>query len=131
MQWFHPALKIDRFFEFFFSFAQDGKLNEKALPSRSPLAVSVPLFGEEVRLTSSPWVVQRTLLSVLAPVGRLLGYWVAVSLSPYGVPEEHSVRDDRRSLVASKNTGVTVGVPPPFGLFVLFLLLRRCRSSRR
>jgi len=72
--WFRPALKIDRFFETLFGLAQDGKLNDKGLPSLLQLAVSVPYFGDEIRLTSPPWAVQRVIFAVLAPIGRLLGY---------------------------------------------------------
>ena len=74
IQWFRPALKIDRFFETFFGLAQDGKLNDKGLPPLLQLAVSVPYFGDVGRLASPPWVVQRAIFAVLAPVGRLLGY---------------------------------------------------------
>ncbi len=74
IQWFRPALKIDRFFESFFGLAQDGKLNEKGLPSLLQMAVGVPYFGDEIRLTSLPWPVQRTLFAVLAPIARMLGY---------------------------------------------------------
>lgn len=74
VQWFRPALKIDRFFESFFGLAQDGKLNEKGLPPLLQLAVMVPYFGDEIRLTSPPWPVQRALFGMLAPVGKLLGY---------------------------------------------------------
>jgi quercetin dioxygenase-like cupin family protein len=74
VQWFRPALKTDRFFETFFGLAQDGKLNEKGLPSLWQMAVSVPYFGDEGRLTSPPWAVQRVIFAVLAPIGRLLGY---------------------------------------------------------
>jgi mannose-6-phosphate isomerase-like protein (cupin superfamily) len=72
--WFRPALKIDRFFEAFFGLAQDGKLNEKGLPSTLQLAVMVPHFGDEIRLTSPPWAVQKATFGALAPLGRLLGY---------------------------------------------------------
>lgn len=74
VQWFRPALKIDGFFEMFFGLAQDGKLNDKGLPSLLQLAVGVPYFGDEIRLTSPPWAVQRVIFAVLAPIGRLLGY---------------------------------------------------------
>jgi quercetin dioxygenase-like cupin family protein len=74
IQWFRPALKIDRFFETLFGLAHDGKLNDKGLPSLLQLAVSVPYFGDEIRLTSPPWAVQRVIFGVLAPIGRLLGY---------------------------------------------------------
>jgi quercetin dioxygenase-like cupin family protein len=72
--WFRPALKIDLFFEMLFGLAQDGKLNDKGLPSLLQLAVGVPYFGDEIRLTSPPWAVQRAIFAVLAPVGRVLGY---------------------------------------------------------
>jgi quercetin dioxygenase-like cupin family protein len=74
IQWFRPALKTERFFETFFGLAQDDKLNEKGLPSLWQMAVSVPYFGDEGRLTSPPWVVQRVIFAVLAPIGRLVGY---------------------------------------------------------
>ena len=74
VQWFRPALKIDEFFEMLFGLAQDGKLNDKGLPSLLQLAVGVPYFGDEIRLTSPPWAVQRALFAILAPLGRLLGY---------------------------------------------------------
>ncbi|MBA2713164.1 MAG: cupin domain-containing protein [Rubrobacteraceae bacterium] len=74
IQWFRPALKIDRFFESFFGLAQDGKLNDKGLPSLLQLAVSVPYFGDEIRLTSPPWPVQRATFGLLGPLGRMLGY---------------------------------------------------------
>lgn len=84
--WFRPALKIDRFFEMLFGLAQDGKLNEKGLPSLWQMAVSVPYFGDEIRLTSPPWAVQRAVFAVLAPVGRLLGYR---AMYPYPRAKQH------------------------------------------
>lgn len=71
--WFRPALKIDRFFESFFGLAHDGKLNEQGLPSLFQLAVSVPHFGNEIRLTSSPWPIQRVIFGLLSPIGKALG----------------------------------------------------------
>src|SRR5215217_8675683 len=57
--WFRPALKTDRFFETFFGLAQDDKLTAKGLPSLLQIAVMMPRFGDEIRLASPPWVVQR------------------------------------------------------------------------
>lgn len=71
---FRPALHIDLFFETFFSLARDGKLNEKGLPSLLQLAVSVPEFGNEIRLTRPPWIVQKVIFGSLAPLARLRGY---------------------------------------------------------
>lgn len=81
VQWFRPALKTGLFFESFLGLAQDGKLNRKGLPSLLWLAVGVPFFGEEIRLTSPPWPVQRILFAMLAPIGRMLSY-----RSPYPYP---------------------------------------------
>jgi len=53
---------------------KDGKINEKGLPSLLKLAVSVPYFGDEIRLTSPPWAVQKAIFAMLAPIGRLLAY---------------------------------------------------------
>ena len=74
MQWFRPALNIDRFFESYFGLAQDGKLNDNGSPSLFQLAVMVPYFGDEIRMSSPPWNVQRAIFGLLAPFGRLLDY---------------------------------------------------------
>src|SRR5215207_7109618 len=98
--WFRPALKIDHFFEMFFGLAQDGKLNEQGLPSLLQLAVSIPYFGDEIRLVSPPWAVQRLIFGVLAPVGRLLGYRLEYSYS-HGSTEEPASREEERQSGAS------------------------------
>jgi mannose-6-phosphate isomerase-like protein (cupin superfamily) len=74
VQWFRPALKIDRFFESYFGLAQDGMLNEYGSPSFWQLAVMAPYFGDDIRTPSPPWAVQRVIFGLLAPIGRLLGY---------------------------------------------------------
>ncbi len=73
VQWFKPALKTDRLFETLFGLAQDGKLNEKRLPSPLQLAVSCSFFADEVCSTQPPWAVQKALFVVLAPMGKLAG----------------------------------------------------------
>ncbi len=74
VQWFRPALKIDCFFETFFGLAQDDKLNDKGLPSLLQLAVMVPRFGDEIRLSNPPWALQRAIFGLLDPIGRMFGY---------------------------------------------------------
>lgn len=74
IQEFRPALHIDVFFETFFALARDGKLNDKGLPSLLQLAVSVPAFGDEIRLTRPPWIIQKAMFGLLAPLARLRGY---------------------------------------------------------
>src|SRR5215207_1353413 len=130
--WFRPALEIDRFFESFFGLAQDGKLNEKGLPSFWQLAVMVPHFGDEIRLTSPPWALQRAIFGVLAQVGRMLGYRAEYPYPYVGRGDEPSVSEGER---ASSSSGVrrgTVGLTVmAVGLLVSLLLWQRRRESRR
>ncbi len=105
--------------------ARDGKLNNKGLPSLLQLAVMVPHFGDEIRLTSPPWAVQRALFAVLTPIGRALGYRAEY---PYaGRGEEPPMAAGVR---ASKGT---MRIAAIIGVFLVFWLLwqRRDRSRRR
>jgi hypothetical protein len=72
--WFRPALKTRAFFETLFALGQDGKLDEKGMPSLLQIAVMIPVFSDEIRPTSPPWAVQRAASVVLGPVARSLGY---------------------------------------------------------
>jgi quercetin dioxygenase-like cupin family protein len=74
IQEFYPALKIDRLFETFFALARDGKLNQKGAPNIFRTAVIMLAHEKEIRLARPAWIVQKALFSLLAPVGRLLGY---------------------------------------------------------
>jgi mannose-6-phosphate isomerase-like protein (cupin superfamily) len=131
--WFRPALEIDRFFESFFGLAQDGKLNEKGLPSMLQLAVMVPHFGDEIRLTSPPWFVQRAIFGALAPIGRLLGYRPEYPYPYGGRGNERSASEGERVPVISGARSGTVGVTVIMvGLLLVSLLLwQRRRGSRR
>ncbi len=132
VQWFRPALKTDRFFETFFGLAQDGNLNEKGLPSLWQMAVSVPYFGDEGRLVSPPWAVQRALFGVLAPVGRMLGYRPEYPYPYGGRGEESSVSEGEGVSARSGARTGAVGVTVVIVAFLLsFLLWRRKRRSRR
>jgi hypothetical protein len=131
--WFRPALKTDRFFETFFGLAQAGKLNEKGLPSLLQMAVSVPHFGDEIRLANPPWAVQRALFGLLAPVGRMLGYRAEYPY-PYGERgEEPLVSEGKRVSVRSGTRTGAVGVTAIIvALFLVsYLLWQRIRRSRR
>jgi mannose-6-phosphate isomerase-like protein (cupin superfamily) len=130
--WFRPALKIDRFFESFFGLAQDGKLNEEGLPSFWQLAVMVPHFGEEIRLTSPPWALQRALFGVLAPVGRKLGYRPEYPYPYVGRGDEPSASEGERASASSGARRGTVGLTVmAVVLLVSLLLWQRRRESRR
>jgi quercetin dioxygenase-like cupin family protein len=131
--WFCPALKIDRFFEAFFGLAQDGKLDEKGLPSMLQLAVMVPHFADEIRLTNLPWVVQRATFGALAPIGRLLGYRPEHPY-PYGGGGDEPSASEGARVSANSGAGrgaVGVTVVVVALLSVAWLLRERRRSSRR
>jgi quercetin dioxygenase-like cupin family protein len=74
IQELRPALRTEVFFETLFGLARDGKLDERGMPSLLQLAVMVPAFGEEIRPTSPPWFLLRTLTWFLGPFARALGY---------------------------------------------------------
>lgn len=128
--WFCPALKIDRFFETFFGLAQDDKLNEKGLPSLLQLAVMVPRFGDEIRLSSPPWAAQRAIFGMLAPVGRARGYREEYPYPHHGGPQVPQASGEERRPATSRKMGVVVACVLAL-LFALFLLRRRGRSNGR
>jgi Cupin domain len=74
VQWFRPALKTRAFFDTYFALARDGKLDERGMPHLLQLAVMIPEFSEEIRVTRPPWTVQRAMAALLAPVARRRGY---------------------------------------------------------
>jgi quercetin dioxygenase-like cupin family protein len=74
IQEFRPALQSESFFETLFGLARDGKLNDQGLPSLFDMAVFVPKFWEEIRVTKPPEVIQKVLFTLLGPVSRRLGY---------------------------------------------------------
>ena len=70
---FRPALRTDAFFEALFDLAAHDQLNERGMPSLLQLALSVPAFSQEIRVTRPPWPVQRILFALLGPIARLRG----------------------------------------------------------
>jgi quercetin dioxygenase-like cupin family protein len=70
---FRPALRTDAFFEALFDLSARDQLNERGMPSLLQLAVSVPAFAQEIRVTRPPWPVQRALFALLRPIARLRG----------------------------------------------------------
>ncbi len=74
MQEFRPALRIDGFFETLFRLAREGKLDAEGKPSNFlQTAVLVQSYWDEIRVTQPPVIFQR-MLTLLAPIARLLGY---------------------------------------------------------
>src|SRR5262245_14343022 len=69
-----PAARFEALMLNLFGLAQDGKTNARGLPNLLQLALLVREFGDVIRFTRPPQVVQAVLFSVLAPLARLLGY---------------------------------------------------------
>ena len=119
VQWFKPALNIDRFFESYFGLAQDGKLKEDGSPSFWQVAVMAPYFGDDIRLPSPPWTVQKAFFGLLAPIGRMLGYR----------PEYPSGGEGEQPAPATFGTRGVVVASVFAVLLALFLLRRRQRVA--
>ena len=69
-----PALETAAFFETVFGLASEGKTDEKGVPNLLQSAVIARKYAGVFRLASPPWPIQKLLLAVLAPLGKLLGY---------------------------------------------------------
>jgi mannose-6-phosphate isomerase-like protein (cupin superfamily) len=53
---------------------RDGKTNAKGVPGPLQMAVTMSEFADTMRVTKPPFVVQRIVFGLLAPVGRAVGY---------------------------------------------------------
>jgi hypothetical protein len=70
-----PALNSEVFFETAYSLARDGKINEEGIPNLLQQAVTLSSVNKaEIYLASPPIPIQKMLLAVLTPAGRVLGY---------------------------------------------------------
>ena len=57
-----------------FALARAGKLNEQGTASLLQMAVFIPRYWNEIRVTKPPEIVQKITFGLLGPIGRLLGY---------------------------------------------------------
>jgi quercetin dioxygenase-like cupin family protein len=73
VQFFRPALDIAAFFETYFELARGGQLKEGGDIPLIRVAVMVPEFRDEIRLTRPAWPLVRAVSAVLRPVARLRG----------------------------------------------------------
>jgi quercetin dioxygenase-like cupin family protein len=127
-----PPLVFETLLETSFGLARDGKTTKQGIP-KNPLQLAV--LVDEIRGTfySSrvPIAVQEAFLalfSVLASVGRLLGY--RARYEKYSGPEEPPQREDRRPAEVSKAMkGGVVAASALLTFVVLLLIWRRSRSS--
>jgi hypothetical protein len=69
-----PAMNTEYLLETITGLAHDGKTNEQGMPGILQVAATVHHFSGVFRLSKPPYVVQRILFGVLAPVAYLLGY---------------------------------------------------------
>jgi hypothetical protein len=68
-----PAARFEEMIRNTYGLAQEGKTDGKGMPSLLQLAVLARAFDDTIRFTQPPRIVQRLLLSVLAPVARVRG----------------------------------------------------------
>ena len=71
---YRPALRMETFFETLFGLGRDGETDEEGSPRLLQGAVMLEEYEDEYCLVRPPLPVQKALLAVLAPIGRLLGY---------------------------------------------------------
>jgi quercetin dioxygenase-like cupin family protein len=70
---FRPALDCtDLFYELYFGFAQEGRVNAKAMPGLLDVAIAWPLVSDHAVLARPPAWVQHLTFRLLTPVARLL-----------------------------------------------------------
>jgi quercetin dioxygenase-like cupin family protein len=74
MQDFFPALKIDELFETFFALARDGQLSRNGKPNILRASVIMLAHEKEIRLANPSWLLQKCVFTLLAPIGKILGY---------------------------------------------------------
>jgi quercetin dioxygenase-like cupin family protein len=71
---YRPALRMETLFETLFGLGGDGKTDEEGSPGLLQGAVMLKEYEDEYRLARPSLPVQKAVLAVLAPIGRLLGY---------------------------------------------------------
>jgi mannose-6-phosphate isomerase-like protein (cupin superfamily) len=71
---YRPALRMETLFETLFGLGRDGKTDEEGSPRLLQGAVMLKEFEDEYRLARGPLPVQKVMLAVLAPIGRLVGH---------------------------------------------------------
>lgn len=71
---FRPAPEsTERFYELYFGFAQEGRVNSKAVPGLLDIALVWPLVSDHAVLAKPPGWVQHALFRVLLPIARAGG----------------------------------------------------------
>ena len=71
---FRPALHTREVLSTLFALARDGQTDKKGVPNLLQIAVMLRQYRSEIYLAKPPVAVQKVLSTILAPIGRLLGY---------------------------------------------------------
>ena len=71
---YRPALRMETLFQTLFGLGRDGKTDQEGSLTLLQGTVMLKEFVDEYRLARPPLPVQKVVLAVLAPIGRLLGY---------------------------------------------------------
>lgn len=75
----HPARDSAAHAEMMWRLAQEGKTNEKGIPNLLQFAVINKAYPGIAYTTAAPIPVQKAMIAVLAPIGRMAGYEVEYS----------------------------------------------------
>jgi hypothetical protein len=71
---FRPAPpSTEQFYEIYFAFAQQGRVNAKAMPGLLDIATVWPITSEHAVLASPSAAIQHALFRAIAPVARIAG----------------------------------------------------------
>lgn len=71
---YHPARQVEALICALYALAQAGETDEGGMPNALQLAVLNAAYPENVYLTNLPVAVQKAVIALLAPFGRLAGY---------------------------------------------------------
>jgi Cupin domain len=82
IQFFKPALGTAAFFETYFELVRRGDLTRSGDLPLLQVAVMVPEFSDEIRLTRPPWPVIRALSDGLGPIARWRGLEGRLAYTP-------------------------------------------------
>lgn len=101
------------------------------MPSFWQLAVMVPHFGDEIRMPTPPWQVQKAIFGLLAPIGRMLGFQPEYPY-PLGGTKAHVRGEDARPPATKQAIGGGIMVAVLLAtIAVLLKVLRRRHWGER
>ena len=107
-----------------FGLAQDGRTNSKGMPNPLRVAIFAREFGDVLRFTKPPLVVQRLLFGALGAIARALGYRGSYpKYTDASGPDLSCAKGAGAPSTARVLAGVSAGVLAPAALLLLASLL--------